>query len=101
MTIQPLTISAFPANSMSKNSNLDITYDKYSSSYSSNHQDEIDNDFDIQNVSFMDHLLFRSAHLLYAPTNLHLLSCPCPPSVEVTWLLTMNINTSSAMRALM
>jgi hypothetical protein len=48
-------MSAFPANSMSKTSNLDITYDKYSSSYSSNHQDEIDNDFDIQNVSFMDY----------------------------------------------
>jgi hypothetical protein len=74
-----LYISAFPANSMSKTSNLDITYDKYSSSYSSNHQNEIDNDFDIQNVSFMDQLLFKSAHPLHASANLHLLGCPCPP----------------------
>jgi hypothetical protein len=59
MTIHPLNILVFPANSMSKTRSLDITYDKYSSSYSSNHQDEIDNDFDIQNVSFMDKLLFR------------------------------------------
>jgi hypothetical protein len=64
-------------------------------------KDEIGNDFDIQNVSFMDQLLFRSAHLLYALTSLHLLGCSCPPSIEVTWLLMVNINTSSAMRALM
>jgi hypothetical protein len=49
MTIHPLNISAFPTNSMSKTSNFDITYDKYSSNY----QDEIDN-FDIHNVAFMD-----------------------------------------------
>jgi hypothetical protein len=79
MTIHPLNILAFSANRMSKTSNLDITYEKYSSSCSSNHQDEIDNDFDIQNVSFMDQLLFRLAHLLYASTNLHLFGCPCPP----------------------
>jgi hypothetical protein len=101
MTIHPLNILAFLANSISKTSNLDITYDKYSSSYSSNHQDEIDNDFDIQNVSFMDELLFRSAHLLYASVNLHLFGCSCPPSIEIMWLLAMNINTSSAMRAVM
>jgi hypothetical protein len=95
MTIHALNISAFPANSMSKTSNFDITYDKYSSNY----QDEIDN-FDIHNVAFMDWLLFRSAHLLYASTNLHLLGCLCPPSIEVTWFVTMNINTSSAMRVL-
>jgi hypothetical protein len=94
MTIHPLNILAFLANSMSKTRNLDITYDKYSSSYSSNHQDEINNDFDIQTMSFMDQLLFRWAHLLYASANLHLLGCPCPPNIEVTWLLTMNINTS-------
>jgi hypothetical protein len=79
MTIHPLNILAFPANGMSKTKNLNITYDNYSSSYSSNHQDEIDNDFDIQNVSFMDQLLFRLAHHLYASTNLHLFGCPCPP----------------------
>jgi hypothetical protein len=59
MTIHPLNILAFLANSMSKTRNLDITYDKYSSYYSSNHQDEINNDFDIQTMSFMDQLLFR------------------------------------------
>jgi hypothetical protein len=88
---------------MSKTSNLDITYDKYSSSYSSNHQNEIDNDFDIQNVSFMDQLLFKSAHPLHASANLHLLGCPCPPpppNIEIMWFLMMNINTSSAMHAL-
>jgi hypothetical protein len=100
MTIHPLNISAFPANSMPKTSNLDITYDKYSSFYSSNHQYEIDKDFDIQNVSFMDQLLFRSAHPLYALANLHLLGCPCPLSIEVMLFLTMNINNSSAIHAL-
>jgi hypothetical protein len=48
----------------------------------------------------MDQLLFRSAHLLYPSTNLHLLGCPCPMSIKVTWFLTVNINTSSAMHVL-
>jgi hypothetical protein len=77
-----------------------MAYGKCSFSYPSNQQDEVDNDLDIQNGSFMDQLLFRSAHLLHAPAYLHLLGCPCPLSIEGTWFLTMNIDTSSAMHAL-
>jgi hypothetical protein len=77
-----------------------MAYDKCSSSYPSNHQDEVNNDLDIQNRSFMDQLLFQSSHLLHASANLHLLDCPCPLSIEVMWFLTMNINTSSTMSAI-
>jgi hypothetical protein len=90
----------FSKISIYKTSNLAMTYGKGSSSYSSNHQDEVDNNLDIPNGSFMDQLLFRSARLLHASANLHLLNCPCPLSIEVTWFLMMNINTSSAMHAL-
>jgi hypothetical protein len=83
--------------SIYKTSNLDMTYGKCSSSYSSNHQDEVDNNLDIPDGSFMDQLLFILAHLLHALANLHLPGYPCPLGIEVTWLLTLNINTSSAM----
>jgi hypothetical protein len=72
----------FSKISIYKISNLDITYGKCSSSYSSNHQDEVDNDLDIPNGSFMDQLLFRSAHLLHASANLQLLGCPCPLALK-------------------
>jgi hypothetical protein len=81
--------------SIYKTSNLDMTYAKCS--YSSNHQDEVDNNLDIPDGSFMDQLLFILAHLLHALANLHLPGYPCPLGIEVTWLLTLNINTSSAM----
>jgi hypothetical protein len=85
---------------MSNTSNFDITYDRYSSSYSSNHQYEADNNLDIPNGPFMEQLLFISAHLFHALANLHLLGCPCPLSIKAMWFLVMNINTSMAIHAL-